>query len=213
MTAPAFHLDTIVDVLKTIAEPTRLRILKLLSETDLTVSELTGVLGQSQPRVSRHLKLMLDARLIKRQQEGSWALFRLSRDAAADVLVQELLTRIKSEALKMGLQNIDVIWGDIEEDKSSRILDASADVVIVSNVLFLIKKRGALLREIDRVLKRNGKMLVIDWKDSFGGLGPTNDDVVTEGEAKILFKKHNFILEREITAGAHHYGLVFKRNQ
>ena len=94
MTAPAFHLDTIVDVLKTIAEPTRLRILKLLSETDLTVSELTGVLGQSQPRVSRHLKLMLDARLIKRQQEGSWALFRLSRDAASDVLVQELLVRI-----------------------------------------------------------------------------------------------------------------------
>jgi len=94
MTAPAFHLDTIVDVLKTIAEPTRLRILKLLSETDLTVSELTGVLGQSQPRVSRHLKLMLDARLIKRQQEGSWALFRLSRDAASDVLVQELLGRI-----------------------------------------------------------------------------------------------------------------------
>ncbi|WP_425418770.1 ArsR/SmtB family transcription factor [Oricola indica] len=94
MSTSGFHLDTIVDVLKTIAEPTRLRILKLLSEADLTVSELTKILGQSQPRVSRHLKLMLDARLISRQQEGSWALFRLSRDAAADVLVQELLTRI-----------------------------------------------------------------------------------------------------------------------
>jgi ubiquinone/menaquinone biosynthesis C-methylase UbiE/DNA-binding transcriptional ArsR family regulator len=89
-----FTLDTIVDVLKTIAEPTRLRILNLLSGGDLTVSELTSILGQSQPRVSRHLKLMLDSRLIKRQQEGSWALFRLSRDAAGDVLVQELLKRI-----------------------------------------------------------------------------------------------------------------------
>ncbi|QKV18382.1 ArsR/SmtB family transcription factor [Oricola thermophila] len=96
MSTSGFHLDTIVDVLKTIAEPTRLRILKLLSEGDLTVSELTGILGQSQPRVSRHLKLMLDARLIKRQQEGSWALFRLSRDAASDALVQELLGRISS---------------------------------------------------------------------------------------------------------------------
>lgn len=94
MSTSGFHLDTIVDVLKTIAEPTRLRILKLLSEGDLTVSELTGILGQSQPRVSRHLKLMLNSRLIKRQQEGSWALFRLSRDAASDVLVQELLNRI-----------------------------------------------------------------------------------------------------------------------
>ena len=96
MSTSGFHLDTIVDVLKTIAEPTRLRILKLLADGDLTVSELTGILGQSQPRVSRHLKLMLDSRLIKRQQEGSWALFRLSRDAASDVLVQELLSRIDS---------------------------------------------------------------------------------------------------------------------
>ncbi|MCI5077156.1 metalloregulator ArsR/SmtB family transcription factor [Oricola sp.] len=94
MSTPDFHLDTMVDLLKTIAEPTRLRILKLLAEGDLTVSELTTILGQSQPRVSRHLKLMLDSRLIKRQQEGSWALFRLSRDAAGDVLVQELLGRI-----------------------------------------------------------------------------------------------------------------------
>ena len=84
MSTSGFHLDTIVDVLKTIAEPTRLRILKLLADGDLTVSELTGILGQSQPRVSRHLKLMLDARLIRRQQEGSWALFRLSRDPVGD---------------------------------------------------------------------------------------------------------------------------------
>ena len=91
---PGFSLDAVVEVLKTIAEPTRLRILNLLADCDLTVSELTAILGQSQPRVSRHLKLMLDSRLIRRRQEGSWALFRLSRDAAGDVLVQEILARI-----------------------------------------------------------------------------------------------------------------------
>lgn len=94
MSEPGFNLDTIVDLLKTIAEPSRLRILNLLSEGDLSVSELTSILGQSQPRVSRHLKLLLDARLIRRQQEGSWALFRLSRDEAGNRLVQELLNRI-----------------------------------------------------------------------------------------------------------------------
>lgn len=94
MSFSGFSLDALVEVLKTIAEPTRLRILNLLSDGDLTVSELTAILGQSQPRVSRHLKLMLDAKLIRRQQEGSWALFRLSRDAEGDVLVQELLGRI-----------------------------------------------------------------------------------------------------------------------
>ena len=71
-------LDTMVDILKAAAESSRLRILVLLSRGDLTVSDLTEILGQSQPRVSRHLKLLLEAELIGRYQEGSWAFFRLS---------------------------------------------------------------------------------------------------------------------------------------
>src|SRR3569832_2922951 len=78
--SPLMHvsLDTMVDTLKAAAESSRLRILVLLSRGDLTVSDLTEILGQSQPRVSRHLKLLLDAGLIGRYQEGSWAFFRLS---------------------------------------------------------------------------------------------------------------------------------------
>jgi ArsR family transcriptional regulator len=71
-------LDTMVDTLKAAAESSRLRILTLLARGDLTVSDLTEILGQSQPRVSRHLKLLLEAGLIGRYQEGSWAFFRLS---------------------------------------------------------------------------------------------------------------------------------------
>lgn len=78
-------LDTMVDTLKAAAESSRLRILLLLSGGDLTVSDLTEILGQSQPRVSRHLKLLLEAALIERYQEGSWAYFRLAdADAAQD---------------------------------------------------------------------------------------------------------------------------------
>ena len=78
-------LDTVVDTLKAAAESSRLRILALLSGGDLTVSDLTDILGQSQPRVSRHLKLLLEAGLIERYQEGSWAYFRLTdADAALD---------------------------------------------------------------------------------------------------------------------------------
>ena len=68
-------LDTMVDTLKAAAESSRLRILALLSRGDLTVSDLTEILNQSQPRVSRHLKLLLEAGLIGRYQEGSWAYF------------------------------------------------------------------------------------------------------------------------------------------
>jgi ubiquinone/menaquinone biosynthesis C-methylase UbiE len=72
------NLTSLVDSLKAAAESSRLRILVLLSRGDLTVSDLTEILGQSQPRVSRHLKLLLEADLIHRYQEGSWAYFGLS---------------------------------------------------------------------------------------------------------------------------------------
>ncbi|MHA6643056.1 ArsR/SmtB family transcription factor [Mesorhizobium sp. A623] len=81
-------LDTMVDTLKAAAESSRLRILALLAHGDLTVSDITEILGQSQPRVSRHLKLLMEAGLIGRYQEGSWAFFRLSdSDAARDFVL------------------------------------------------------------------------------------------------------------------------------
>ena len=71
-------LDPMVNTLRAAAEASRLRILLLLSRGDLTVTDMTEILGQSQPRVSRHLKLLLEAGLIGRYQEGSWAFFRLA---------------------------------------------------------------------------------------------------------------------------------------
>ena len=63
--------------LKASSEDTRLRLLALLAEAELTVSDLTDILRQSQPRISRHLKLLSDAGLIERFREGSWAFYRL----------------------------------------------------------------------------------------------------------------------------------------
>lgn len=64
--------------LRAAAEATRLRALVLLAEGELTVSELTQILGQSQPRVSRHLKVLAEAGLVERHQEGAWTFYRLS---------------------------------------------------------------------------------------------------------------------------------------
>ncbi|WP_336067940.1 metalloregulator ArsR/SmtB family transcription factor [Nitratireductor rhodophyticola] len=91
---PAIHLDQMVDTLKAAAETSRLRILALLSQGDLTVTDLTEILGQSQPRVSRHLKLLLEAQLIVRYQEGSWAYFRLSDADAAREFVDGVVGRL-----------------------------------------------------------------------------------------------------------------------
>jgi ArsR family transcriptional regulator len=89
--AQKLGLDDIVEILKAAGEPTRLRLLALLSHGDLTVTDLTDILGQSQPRISRHLKLLAEAGLVDRYQEGAWAFFRLSQGGAAVALARQLL--------------------------------------------------------------------------------------------------------------------------
>ena len=87
-------LDQVLAALEAAGEGTRLRLLALLAEAELTVSELVTILGQSQPRVSRHLKLLVEAGLIERHREGSWAFFRAAQDGAAAALARDVIARI-----------------------------------------------------------------------------------------------------------------------
>ena len=80
--------------LKAAGEETRLRVLALLAEAELTVSELTDILRQSQPRISRHLKLLAEAGLVERFREGSWAFFRLGERGAAAEVARALVGRL-----------------------------------------------------------------------------------------------------------------------
>lgn len=86
-----FGTTQLVGALKAAAEPTRLRILMLLSAGELNVKDLTQVLGQSQPRISRHLKLLAEAGLIERFREGSWVYFHVSDHSEGGRLVRRLL--------------------------------------------------------------------------------------------------------------------------
>jgi ArsR family transcriptional regulator len=90
-------LERLVNVLKTVGEPTRFRLLALLSRGDLTVTDLTEILGQSQPRISRHLKLLTEDALIDRYQEGAWAYFRLRQEGPGAILVRSLLAAASSD--------------------------------------------------------------------------------------------------------------------
>jgi ArsR family transcriptional regulator len=92
MTDAALGLNEALTTLRAAAEETRLRILALLAEGELTVSDLTDILGQSQPRISRHLKLLVGAGLVERHREGAWAFFRLAEQGAAGVLRPILAT-------------------------------------------------------------------------------------------------------------------------
>jgi ubiquinone/menaquinone biosynthesis C-methylase UbiE len=72
------EIQKLLGALRAAAEPTRLRLLALCAHADLTVNELAQVLGQSQPRISRHLKLLCEADLLNRSREGVWAFYRLT---------------------------------------------------------------------------------------------------------------------------------------
>ncbi|MFK5978979.1 MAG: metalloregulator ArsR/SmtB family transcription factor [Rhizobiaceae bacterium] len=94
-------LDETVSLLRAAGEQTRLRLLVLLSNGDLTVSELIDILGQSQPRISRHLKLLTEAGLLERYQEGAWAYFRATDSGPAAALVNELISRMDGNDLQV----------------------------------------------------------------------------------------------------------------
>lgn len=90
ITGPAIGLQSTVTALRAAAEETRLRILLLLTEGELSVSDFTDILGQSQPRISRHLKVLVEAGLVARHREGAWVFFRLA-EGLATLSVQTLL--------------------------------------------------------------------------------------------------------------------------
>jgi ArsR family transcriptional regulator len=87
-------LDKLVNVLKAAGEDTRLRLLALLADGDHSVKDLTEILDQSQPRVSRHLKLLADAGLVQRHAEGAWAYYRLAPDGQGAELARWLTARV-----------------------------------------------------------------------------------------------------------------------
>lgn len=90
-----FRFSDLLAALEAAGEETRLRILSLLSEGELTVTELMTILGQSQPRVSRHLKLLVEAGLVDRHREGAWAFFRLADSAIALAIRDGVVARLE----------------------------------------------------------------------------------------------------------------------
>jgi len=124
---------------------------------------------------------------------------------------QDLLKRIKNTADAQGHKNIDVIWGNFERPNGSKLADNCVDMVLLSNALFqLDDHRGAVL-EASRVIRPGGQLVVIDWSESFGGMGPQKTDVVTKEAAKELCTSAGLSFVREFEAGAHHYGLVYRK--
>ena len=106
----------LLTALRAAADPTRLRLLALCARSELTVSELVRILGQSQPRVSRHLKLLTDAGLLDRVREGSWVFHRLVGDGPGAEIASQLVRLFPDddEELARDRHHLDEITGERE---------------------------------------------------------------------------------------------------
>ncbi|MCI5051056.1 MAG: class I SAM-dependent methyltransferase [Candidatus Pacebacteria bacterium] len=124
---------------------------------------------------------------------------------------RDLLARLESEAENRGLHAIHGVWGDIEEPKGTRLRDQSIDTVIIANTLFQVDHKKGLIEEVTRILRPEGKLIIIDWSESFGHIGPKPDHVITEAAAKSLCEDAGFTLRKDIEAGEHHYGFIMVR--
>jgi ubiquinone/menaquinone biosynthesis C-methylase UbiE/DNA-binding transcriptional ArsR family regulator len=105
----------LVSMLRAAGDPTRLRLLLLLRQAELTVSEVTEIVGQSQPRVSRHLKLLTEAGLIQRFKEGSWAFYRAADGGAAAELGATIAAIAAAESHEADMKRL----ADVREERSA----------------------------------------------------------------------------------------------
>jgi len=117
------------------------------------------------------------------------------------------LSVLKSQALLDNLNNIRFVRANLEESKASGLQDSSVDLVLVINTFFQIDDKNAIISEVDRILKKQGRLLIIDWLPQ----APQGPEIrVSSDDVKKIAQ--DFVFKKEIEAGKYHYGLVFEKS-
>ena len=122
-----------------------------------------------------------------------------------------LLEKLKNHARAARTHNVEALWGDIERRHGTHLRERTVDACIASNVLFQVEHKDSFVAEVKRILKPGGRVLLVDWTDSFNNIGPHKDHIVTESAARALFEKGGFAFMKKIDAGQHHYGMIFRK--
>jgi len=123
---------------------------------------------------------------------------------------KDFLTKIKHKVADARLGNVEIIWGDVEKRGGTKIRDRVVDAVIASNILFQVAHKDAFLEEIKRILKPEGRVLLVDWSDR-SSLVHLGDTLILKDKAREMFEEKGFKWERDIDAGEHHYGMILRK--
>lgn len=148
---------------------------------------------------------------------GGYFLAPLSAAVGRDGVVyaidiqKNLVTTLGEQVRERGLDNVRVIWADLEEVNGTTLETSALDVAIMVNTLFQFEDKAGGLAEVVRTLRPGGKFFCIDWSESFNNLGPTPDAVVPPDRMRALAEAAGLVYERDYPAGAHHYGFAFRK--
>ncbi len=129
---------------------------------------------------------------------------------AVDIL-RDVLTMLERRAKTDAYANIKYIWSDFDVYRATHVPEGEIDLLILSNNFPHSHNPAHLVKEIGRLVKRGGIVLVIDWKPSAGGWGSNPEKRISAGDVKHAFHTSEFQLDEEFDAGPAHYALVFHR--
>lgn len=124
---------------------------------------------------------------------------------------KQLVEKLGEQARLQGLSNIHPLWCDLEEENGIKIGTGELDAAILVNTLFIIEDKNTAIKEMARTVRQGGKFFVIDWTESFAGMGPQPGQVITADAATALMEENGFVLDTEFPTGDHHYGLAFRK--
>jgi len=122
---------------------------------------------------------------------------------------EDVLKHLKLNTHARHQRVLSAVWGDIEKKGGTHLRDRSLDAAILANTFFQIENRFGFLEELKRVLVPDGKLMLVDWAGSYGGMGPVPEKVVSEHEAEGFFINGGFHKVKSFRAGPHHYGIIF----
>jgi len=127
---------------------------------------------------------------------------------AIDIL-EEPLSALRGKADLKRITNIKTILSDVEDKEGSKLSSNYCNLVLMTNLLFEIEEKEKVLEEGKRILKKKGKILVVDWNIE-APLGPKGGRV-SLNEIKKIAKRIGLVSKKEFGAGAYHYGLIFEK--
>lgn len=120
---------------------------------------------------------------------------------------KDYLETIKSKVIESHLENVEVIWGNVEKAGGTKIGNETVDVVIASNIFFQVEDRNGFLEEIKRILKPNGKVFLSDWLEN----SIMAKVAVPKEKTRQMFEQKGFVLDREVDTGDQHYGMILRK--